>query len=94
ALQENIEEQMRRLGFPGENRRFTPHLTLARIKPERGGNRMKLKLLQREIESAPKIETEPFPVDAVCLIQSRLTPQGSVYTVLEEFPLTAPDQIV
>jgi 2'-5' RNA ligase len=87
ALQKNIAKQMGEIGFPKEKRKFTPHLTLARIKPERGGKRAKLERLKRKIESSPEIEMEPFRIDAVRLIESQLTPMGSIYTVLKEFPL-------
>jgi 2'-5' RNA ligase len=86
-LQENIVKQMEGIGFPKEKRNFTPHLTLARIRQERGGKRAKLERLRQEIESSPEIEMEPFKVDAVRLIESQLTPMGSIYTVLKEFPL-------
>ena len=87
VLQENIAKQMEKIGFPKEKRNFTPHLTLARIRQERGGKRATLERLKREIESSPKIEMEPFKIDAVRLIESQLTPRGSIYTILKEFPL-------
>ncbi len=87
VLQKNIAKQMEKIGFPKEKRNFTPHLTLARIRQERGGRRAILERLKREIESSPKIEMEPFKIDAVRLIESQLTPTGSIYTTLKEFPL-------
>ncbi|KMP11257.1 hypothetical protein UZ36_05065 [Candidatus Nitromaritima sp. SCGC AAA799-C22] len=87
ALRELIERQMELIGFPREKRNFNPHLTLARIKQSRSGNRESFNRLKREIEAHPKFETEPFRADSVRLIQSQLTPEGSIYTVLEEFPL-------
>ena len=87
VLQENIAKQMEEIGFPKEKRNFTPHLTLARIRQDRGGKRAKLERLKREVESSPEIEMESFKIDAVQLIESQLTPRGSVYTVLKEFPL-------
>ncbi len=87
VLQENIAKQMEKIGFPKEKRNFTPHLTLARIRQERGEKRAKLERLRREIESSPEIEMEPFKIDAVRLIESQLTPRGSIYKVIKEVSL-------
>ena len=76
-----------KLGFPGERKNFAPHLTLARIKHAKGKIKESFEDLKREIESVPPMDSEFFQVDSVRLIQSELTPKGSIYTNLEKFPL-------
>ena len=87
VLQENIDAKMMKLGFPGERKNFAPHLTLARIKHAKGKIKESFEDLKREIESVPPMDSEFFQVDSVRLIQSELTPKGSIYTILEKFPL-------
>lgn len=80
-----IDDELFRIGFPREGRRFTPHLTIGRVKkgvvPEAGG-----------IDSFILPEKEiPFfgmsAVDSVCIFSSELTRGGPKYEVLEEVPL-------
>ncbi|TCK04533.1 RNA 2',3'-cyclic phosphodiesterase [Phorcysia thermohydrogeniphila] len=68
-------------GFPLEER-FTPHLTLLRIKKLRHQTKFKNYLFKmREHLFERKLEAK------VCLIESKLTPQGPIYSVLEEILL-------
>ena len=87
VLQENIDAKMMKLGFPGERKNFAPHLTLARIKHAKGKIKESFEDLKREVESVPLMDSKFFQVDSVRLIQSELTPKGSIYTILEKFPL-------
>ena len=87
VLQENIDSKMMQLGFPKEEKKFDPHLTLARIKHAQGKIKKRFEGLKQEVESVPLIDSEFFQVDSVRLIQSELTPKGSIYTTLEKFPL-------
>ena len=82
SLQSKIEEALSGLGFPRETRPFAPHLTLGRIKSVRDKNR-----LRNELQSIRKIEPRTFEVRSIKLYKSQLTPEGSLYTVLEEFNL-------
>ncbi|MFQ5449780.1 MAG: RNA 2',3'-cyclic phosphodiesterase [Nitrospinaceae bacterium] len=82
-LRKKIEDEMAGLDFHRETKAGIPHLTLARIKS--GRNRSRLK---QEVESGRKISAEPIEVRSVHLIQSRLTREGPVYTVLDQFPLS------
>lgn len=68
----------RDLGTPPEDRPFHGHLTLARV-----GKNARVDL--RSVAGTP-IEGE-WAVDAVCLVESRLSPAGARYEVLERFPL-------
>jgi 2'-5' RNA ligase len=82
-LTDSIEAACELLGVPRENRRFHPHVTLARCKT--GSCRVDMKSLKPELTQTP---VAVFPVDHIALIQSTLTPSGSKYDVLERFPLS------
>jgi 2'-5' RNA ligase len=83
-LQQVIENGLEGLGIRRENRRFSPHLTLGRVR-ERAtpGERDGFGKLVTGTVMKPKA----FIADAVHLIRSRLTGQGPVYTPLNTFQL-------
>ena len=70
------------LGIPAENRAFSPHLTLARIK-----ERLDLEPLQKAIAALPSLEFGKWETRSFFLYRSQLRPAGSVYTKLAEFAL-------
>ena len=75
GIQLRVEEHLVRLGFQQEDRRFTPHLTLGRIKHLllRGS-------WMRALESVKDITLPGFEVTAISLMKSELQPTGAVYT--------------
>ena len=73
---------MAKIGFPAEDKKFNPHLTIGRIKFSKGKSR-----LTNAIRGNDDLRSEPFEVSSVNLYKSQLTPKGAVYTVLEEFKL-------
>jgi 2'-5' RNA ligase len=75
GLQIRVEEQMVRLGFQPEDRRFTPHLTLGRIKhfPSRGS-------WMHALEGVKDIDLPGFDATAISLMKSELKQTGAVYT--------------
>lgn len=81
TLQERVDTVLRRAGLPPDGRRFTPHVTLARLKsgtPERIGP---------WIESNTAFWAEPFEVSDITLFESYRTHTGPIYTPLETFAL-------
>lgn len=77
-----LEEKLLEYGFPREKKRWTPHITLGRIKQLRDKQLIK-KLVDREKQtSGGKMRVEDITV-----MQSRLTPKGAVYTSLKRFSL-------
>lgn len=84
-LQQAVEGKVSPLGFPPEERAFSPHLTLGRVRPEvKPPDRRMLgeKLAQASVGEGPS-----FPVNALSLMQSTLTPQGARYQARARFPL-------
>lgn len=81
-LQARIEQAMVDLGFPEENRPFTPHLTLGRVRSPKN--------LKPLIETFSRLSFQPvpMPVDRVQVMRSQLRREGAHYTVLKELILT------
>ncbi|HVO67506.1 MAG TPA: RNA 2',3'-cyclic phosphodiesterase [Syntrophales bacterium] len=80
-LQKEIDIELQGYGFEMENRPFSPHLTLARIKEPKG-----LIGLAKIMEKSEEYVAGSFSVDGLNLFKSTLTPKGAVYTKLEYFP--------
>jgi len=75
------DRALARIGVPAETRAFSPHLTLARIKTP-----VPLDPLHKAIAALESTDWGSFTVDRFFLYRSRLTPSGSIYTKLSEFP--------
>jgi 2'-5' RNA ligase len=82
SLRQQIEKKMAELSFPPENRPFSPHLTLGRVRSFRGKAN-----LSQAVESRNGLELGIFQAREVILFRSELKPSGAVYTKLKEFPL-------
>ncbi|CCO09113.1 RNA 2',3'-cyclic phosphodiesterase [Desulforamulus hydrothermalis] len=85
ALQACLEQQLMPLGFPPENRPYTPHLTLGRFR-QPGADAELLGQMARHKHS---LQGE-WQVADLHLMQSVLTPRGPVYTILAAVPLHSP----
>lgn len=83
SLRDMIEHQLQAVGFKPELKKFSPHLTLGRIKSTRGKGRLREAVRDWRVS----IRAEPVVVSSVKLYKSQLTPGGSIYTVLDEFKL-------
>lgn len=81
-IAQELEEKIARLGIPKEDRPFSSHITIARIRS--GLNRDKLisslNSLQDKFKSAPL----SFTARKITLFKSTLKPSGPVYEVLKE----------
>lgn len=75
-LQRRIEKTYRVAGFAAEERPFSPHLTIARVKAPR-----EAAALARQWQ-ATSLEDLCFSVEEVVLMRSDLRAEGSVYTPL------------
>ena len=80
-LAAEVERALEPIGIAREARNFEPHLTLARIKSEEG-----LDGLRREAERLGAPEFGRATYSEFDLMESRLRPQGAVYTRVERFP--------
>src|SRR5699024_1120354 len=82
-LHEALKNQAQHAGLPTEHRTYCPHITLARFNRKPGS----VAPLLAEY-SATKFGS--FTVNEFLLYESQPNPEGSVYTVLERYPLVAP----
>jgi 2'-5' RNA ligase len=73
-IHERLEEELSREGFPRESKRFSPHLTIGRVRDPRNGSRLAEELQARGFES------ENFQARELIVMKSELKPSGSVYT--------------
>jgi 2'-5' RNA ligase len=81
-----LEKEISGIGIPKENRAFSSHITLGRVKS--GLNRDKLtKKLNELAGNFLKEGSCAFPVKKITLFKSTLTPQGPIYEILKEVPL-------
>jgi 2'-5' RNA ligase len=82
-LANRIDETLRPLGIAKEDRPYTPHLTLARIKQE------DLRELREHIAKMTNFDFGTFQVSEFHLYSSNTGPKGSIYTPLATYPLLA-----
>jgi RNA 2',3'-cyclic 3'-phosphodiesterase len=81
-LRKQLDDDFASIGFPREDRPFRAHLTLARIKDVHG-----LTGISQALAKHGSFIAGEFIGKELILFQSRLTPQGAVYTRLAEFEL-------
>jgi 2'-5' RNA ligase len=72
---------MEKVGFPREERPFTPHLTLARFQVPRPQPALEAALAQHEAAFLGRFEASEF-----FLFESKLSPQGAQYRKVVRFP--------
>ncbi len=85
TLQKAAAAALRTAGLPPADDRFSPHVTIGRIKPGRGPAPNLTTLLQRYQDWS----AGPFPVSEVVTYASVLAPSGPSYTTLSRTPLGA-----
>ena len=77
-----IEQGSRQMGMPQEERGFSAHVTIGRIRTPRGRAALTQRLREIQWASPPA-----WLVTSVTLYESVLAPAGPTYTVLAELPL-------
>ena len=75
ALHKKVDQALGRVGVDPDRRAFLPHITLARLKSSSG-------TVRDMIESSGGLSSPVFRVEHFNLVESRLTPEGAVYTDL------------
>ena len=79
-----VEQLLQRLGLPPETRKYTPHITLARLKnPSR--DRVFKYLSDHALFQVPA-----FTVSAFHLFESHLGSAGAIYQIVSSYPLLDP----
>ncbi|HWA90663.1 MAG TPA: RNA 2',3'-cyclic phosphodiesterase [Rhizomicrobium sp.] len=80
-LQRKIETALQRIGLPPEQRKYTPHVTLARLSAVSRGRLMDF-LVDHALYASG-----PFEADAFILYSSELTSDGSIYVPERHYAL-------
>lgn len=81
-VQRKVEQAAQQAGFTPEDRPFHPHVTLARF-PRHPGQE-----LNDWLNKHQEIQIGPINVTELHLINSTLTPNGAIHSVVESFALT------
>lgn len=80
SMQKNVEEGVTKLGYEKEARKFSPHLTLGRVK--QNIHPSDLQKIRETLTNFQLGKIDPARVDSVHLYQSDLNTEGSIYTKL------------
>ncbi|WP_299027630.1 RNA 2',3'-cyclic phosphodiesterase [uncultured Thermanaerothrix sp.] len=84
-LQHEVENLAHQLGIPPEDRPFTPHITLGRMRPDFGSQDQIV--LETQLRNLAQRFNASLYVEEVCLFRSDLLPDGARYTLLLRTPL-------
>lgn len=80
-LQRKIETAIQRIGLPAEERKFTPHVTLARLRAVSAGRVMDF------LHDHALYASGPFELREFVLFSSHTAPGGSLYVAERSYPL-------
>ena len=81
-LQKKVENELQRIGFEREERGFTAHLTIGRVKSQKGINN-----LCRLLEEDRNVFIGSMRANKISVMKSKTLPTGAVYTELKAIPL-------
>lgn len=77
-LVRTLNERLRSVGLDAERKRPVAHVTIARIKGRPDA------ALERIINELEPVSPQHVEIDRIVLMESRLTPDGAIYTPLSE----------
>ena len=83
VLHEEFNRRVVPFGYVPEDRPFSAHLTLARVKDVARGDGPRARAIVEQVE----VDLGAFPVTAATVFQSRLSPHGPTYEALVRIPL-------
>jgi len=84
-LQKMIDDTLSDLGFPRDEKRFSPHLTLGRIKQSLTSSELTMLENQKKAESLKPLNS--MSVNQIVLYKSQLSQKGPEYTKISIFKL-------
>jgi 2'-5' RNA ligase len=82
SLQQRLESELEKVGFPREKREFHPHLTLGRVKVPSS-----VQETVHELEKHKELVFGEMTVNKITFFQSILKPSGAEYNALSEYQL-------
>ncbi len=81
ALRNSIERSLGAINIPRDKKKYTPHLTLARLR------NCPIHHLQQFLAGNAFFQTSEFPVEFFHLYRSQLTPKGALHTLESSYSL-------
>jgi 2'-5' RNA ligase len=84
-FQQRLDSNLSRLGFAPERRPFTPHLTIARVRDNSSPTERQA---IGQLITSTHFEAGAFTVDAISLMKSQLTREGSIYSRISQVALS------
>lgn len=81
GLAEDVDSEMVKLGYAAEDRAFSPHLTMGRVRSRKG-----IPDMMRILEGLQRVSIGNMEIVKVALMKSELSPAGAVYSSLAEIP--------
>lgn len=88
ALQSDVERYIEPLGFPSEDRAFSPHLTLGRSVKD--PDPLQLVSIGAAVQQTKVLRSVALFVREIVLMRSELRPSGARYHTLAHVPLDGP----
>jgi len=82
ALRNAIERTLAAIDIPRERKKYTPHITLARLR------NCPIHPLQQFLAGNAFLQSTEFTVENFHLYSSRLTPKGALHTIESSYPLS------
>lgn len=86
TLRNKVEKALADIGIPRDSRKFSPHITLARLKES------PLARVTQFLAGNSLFETPAFTIREFHLYSSTLSSRGAVHTILASYPLTGATQ--
>lgn len=83
ALAGAIDEALAKIGFTKDNRPFSPHLTIGRVRSSHNKSKLADKV-SSTTSNSDLADVSAHQIKSVILFRSTLTPQGPIYTKLHE----------
>ncbi len=80
ALHRKVDTALTRVGLPPDDRAFLPHITIARLNRNSGP-------IGNLLEEAGGLSSPAFTVESFALLESDLTNEAAVYSMVERYPL-------
>lgn len=81
-----VDEALEKVGFTRENKPFAAHITIGRLKDDRGAGELAAALRDSQVGRIGTIR-----VTSIALMKSELRRDGPIYTMLSEIPLQKGD---
>ena len=79
AVAVHLENTLANLGFPKEDKKFSPHITLGRVRSFKN-----IEKLSESVDTYQKLLPLNQSIDTIILFKSTLTSRGSIYEQLNE----------